>query len=98
MLLASQQAIARNAAEHWDRDTANKRRYKSEKAAEDIEFIKFEDFAEAIAFWGYTWEPVEATTRDGYKLTMFHITGGAPEGFVRPELPESSSTEDDGKL
>jgi len=25
---------------------------------------------------------------------MFHITGGPPEGFVRPELSESSSSEE----
>mmetsp|Transcript_8872 Transcript_8872/g.10890 ORF Transcript_8872/g.10890 Transcript_8872/m.10890 type:complete len:98 (-) Transcript_8872:445-738(-) len=52
----------------------------------------FEDFEKAMTFWGYSWEPIEATTRDGYKLTLFHITGGPPEGFVRPELSESSSS------
>lgn len=57
--------------------------------------MKFEDFAESIAFWGYSWEPYEATTRDGFKLTLFRITGGPPEGFVKPELLTSSSSDED---
>ena len=59
---------------------------------EEDEFVKYYDFEQAIAYWGYQWEPIEATTRDGYKLTLFHITGGPPEGFVRPELSTSSSS------
>ena len=94
MLAASEQALARNAAAQWDREEAQKNGRRFE---EDDEFVKYAEFAEAIAYWGYSWEPVIATTRDGYKLTMFHITGGPPEGFVRPELPDSSSSEDENE-
>ena len=96
MLAASQLATARNASSHWDEDEARKKKQKgTQQSADDSEFVKFEDFAESIAFWGYSWEPYEATTRDGFKLTLFRITGGPPEGFVKPELPTSSSSDED---
>lgn len=36
---------------------------------------------------GYTWEPFEVTTEDGYILTLFHITGTVDEGAFTPTLP-----------
>ena len=99
MLAASREATARNAAAQWDREMAQKRRQGQQitdqdntAGQEEDEFVKYYDFEQAIAYWGYQWEPIEATTRDGYKLTLFHITGGPPEGFVRPELTTSSSS------
>ena len=35
----------------------------------------YSSFSEVMNTWGYTWEPVEVTTDDGYILTSFHITG-----------------------
>ena len=29
--------------------------------------------------WGYSWQPFEVTTEDGYILTTFHITGKVGE-------------------
>ena len=60
---------------------------------EEEEELLFDDFAEAIGYWGYSWEPYEVTTRDGLKLTLFRVTAGPPDGFVKPELPSSSSSE-----
>ena len=31
--------------------------------------------AEVMDGFGYSWEPFEVTTDDGYILTTFHITG-----------------------
>ena len=36
---------------------------------------------------GYTWEPFEVTTEDGYILTLFHITGTVDGGAFTPTLP-----------
>ena len=76
ILAACEQAFARNAARPWED--------KSTKKPGQIEdkFERYDDFAEAIGFWGYSWEPHHVTTRDGFKLTLFRITGGPPEGFV----------------
>ena len=84
LLAALQLAEARNAAAPWDGGH-------SKNKDEEDEFVRFEDFEESIAFWGYSWEPYEVTTRDGYKLTLFRITAGPPEGFVKPELSSSES-------
>ena len=59
---------------------------------EEEEELLFEDFGEGIGYWGYSWEPYEVTTRDGLKLTLFRVMAGPPEGFVKPELPSSSSS------
>lgn len=83
-LAASQLAIARNAAAPWENEYIV-----DQKDDPD----RFDDFAKAIAHWGYSWEPFEVTTRDGFKLTLFRITGGPPEGFIRPELSSSSESE-----
>ena len=87
MLAASKLAMARNAAAPWDDS-----HFKSHD--EEGHEERFSDFAESIAFWGYGWEPYEVSTRDGFKLTLFRITHGPPEGFVKPELPSSSSSEE----
>ena len=86
MLAASNLAMARNAAAPWDDS-----HFKSHDEEDHEE--RFSDFAESIAFWGYGWEPFEVSTRDGFKLTLFRITNGPPEGFVKPEIPSSSSSE-----
>ena len=36
---------------------------------------KYPAYAEGMARYGYSWEPIELTTDDGYLLTTFHITG-----------------------
>ena len=78
-------ATARNAAAPWhdvDRD---------KRGDIMLDEDRFEDFAAAIAHWGYSWEPYRVVTRDGFELTLFRITGSPPEGFVKPELSSSSS-------
>ena len=37
--------------------------------------LEYELFAEDMAYWGYTWEPIKVKTDDGYILTTFRITG-----------------------
>ena len=81
-------AFARNAAAPW-----NPNRFQEEELEE--EELTFEDFGEAIGYWGYQWEPYEVTTRDGLQLTLFRIVAGPPDGFVKPELPSSSSSDED---
>ena len=83
-LAASQLANARNAAAPWE----------SEYVFDPMDDSdRFHDFAKAIAHWGYSWEPFEVITRDGFKLTLFRITSGSPEGFIRPEISSSSESE-----
>ena len=60
MLAASREATARNAAAQWDREMAQKKRQGQQNtdldnpaAQEEDEFVKFFDFEQAIAFWGY---------------------------------------------
>ena len=36
---------------------------------------KYEEFAKAMEHFKYGWEAFEVTTRDGYVLTLFRITG-----------------------
>ena len=36
---------------------------------------------------GYTWEPMEVTTEDGYILTLFHVTGNADGEFTPTQPP-----------
>ena len=57
LLTASQVALARNAASPWQP--------KSDKRDAADEELTFDDFAEAIGYWGYRWQPYEVTTRDG---------------------------------
>lgn len=90
MLAACEVASARNAALPWEDTYA----WKSAEEAEEEFRERFEYFAAEIAHWGYEWQPYEVTTRDGFKLTLFRITEGPPEGFVRPELPSSSSEDE----
>ena len=92
LLTASRVAFARNAANPW-----SVARPGEQEEREDEELL-FEDFGEAVAYWGYSWEPYEVTTRDGLKLTLFRLTAGPPEGFVKPELPSSSDSEEDEEL
>jgi len=42
-----------------------------------------------MAFYGYTWEPVDLHTPDGYTVTMFHVTGkvGETEPVARSRGP-----------
>ena len=35
--------------------------------------------------WGYTWEAFDVTTKDGYILTTFHITGTVEGGPFKPD-------------
>ena len=51
---------------------------------------KYPEFATGMAYYGYSWEAVEVTTSDGYKCTMFHITGKHGSEWyksTRPEVP-----------
>ena len=88
LLTASRVAFARNAANPWSFARPGEQEEQEEE-------LLFEDFGEAVAYWGYSWEPYEVTTRDGLKLTLFRITAGPPEGFVKPELPISSDSEEE---
>ena len=36
---------------------------------------KYADWSDVMDQYGYSWEPFEVTTEDGYILTTFHITG-----------------------
>ena len=47
---------------------------------------EYQRFADAAAWYGYTWEPVKATTEDGHILTAFHITGNGEKMF-KPTMP-----------
>ena len=47
---------------------------------------EYKRFAESIAYYGYTWEPVKVTTEDGFILTAFHITGNGQE-IYKPTMP-----------
>ena len=51
------------------------------QAAEEENF-EYTQFAAAMAFWGYTWEPIKLKTDDGWTLTTFHITGKRGEEEV----------------
>ena len=42
---------------------------------DSIPSLKYPEYAEFMKHWGYTWEPYELTTDDGYILTTFRITG-----------------------
>ena len=84
LLTAGRAALARNAANPWTFT-------RPEEQEEEEEELTFDDFGEAIGYWGYKWQPYEVTTRDGLSLTLFRIIAGPPEGFVKPELPSSSS-------
>ena len=79
--------FARNAAHPWTFT-------RPEEQEEEEEELTFDDFGEAIGYWGYKWQPYEVTTRDGLSLTLFRIIAGPPEGFVKPELPSSSDSEE----
>ena len=47
---------------------------------------EYRRFADVMAKYGYTWEPVKVTTEDGFILTVFHVTGNSLGAF-RPTLP-----------
>ena len=56
MLAAFREASARNAAAKWDREQAQKGRHSNQAAdhePEEDEFVKYYDFEQAIAYWGY---------------------------------------------
>ena len=36
---------------------------------------KYEELAKSMAHFGYGWEAFSVTTKDGYELTLFRITG-----------------------
>ena len=42
---------------------------------EKADALKYPEFADDMTWWGYTWEPIELTTDDGYHLVTFRITG-----------------------
>ena len=44
-------------------------------AQSDEQREKYAKWNDVMDMWGYTWEPYEVTTDDGYILTTFHITG-----------------------
>ena len=101
LLAAGQVALARNASAPWDTDSAktkaNGKSLKGDKnddeAEMEQEWKRFAQFEKSIGYWGYSWEPYEVTTKDGFRLTLFRITGGPPEGFIKPE--DSSSESED---
>ena len=37
--------------------------------------------------WGYTYEPLQVTTEDGYILTTFHVTGKQNQEPFKPTQP-----------
>ena len=37
--------------------------------------------------WGYTYEPLQVTTEDGYILTTFHVTGKKDQEPFKPTQP-----------
>ena len=47
--------------------------------------VKYAEFHDAVAKYGYMWEPHEVKTEDGWHLTMFRITG--IDGQRREEDP-----------
>ena len=51
-------------------------------------FHKYKDFADDMKYWGYTWEPIEVKTDDGWTLTTFRVTGKNGEEEA-PERDES---------
>lgn len=97
LLAASKVALARNASAPWDANSTNNKSNgtnrkgdtNEDEAEEEQEWERFAQFEKSIGYWGYSWEPYEVTTKDGFRLTLFRITGGPPEGFIKPE--DSSS-------
>ena len=87
ILTAQETVVARNAAKPWEDKS------KGGHGKKESKYERFNDFAEAIGYWGYGWEPYYVTTRDGFKLTLFRITEAPPDDFIKPELPISSSSE-----
>ena len=50
--------------------------------------------------YGYTWEPFEVTTEDGYILTTFHITGKQgedPQELTKPPILLNHGLGDDAR-
>ena len=43
---------------------------------------KYPQFDEALAKWGYDWEPHKVKTDDGWILTIFRVTGRNGETFL----------------
>ena len=42
---------------------------------------KYQRWAEGMTKWGYTWEPYEVTTEDGFVVTLFRVTGNSYGAF-----------------
>ena len=36
---------------------------------------------------GFSWEPIQVETEDGYQLTAFHIVGSSSSGILKPKYP-----------
>ena len=53
-------------------------------ASHDDEYTRFAVLMRAL---GYTWEPLEVHTEDGYILTTFHVTGNVNSGPFEPTMP-----------
>ena len=47
----------------------------------------YPDYTVEFDKWGYTWETIKIKTKDGYTLTMFHITGSNENGPVEITKP-----------
>ena len=63
---------------------ASLRRYNEASLVQHVQDILV-TWKDELAKLGYTWEPVEATTDDGYILTLFHITGTVSGGDFTPD-------------
>ena len=88
LVIAAQVALGRDPSKAWDGSD------KRQEEEEDDDWVRFAHFDKAIGYWGYSYEPYEVTTRDGFRLTLFRITAGPPEGYVRPEISSSDSEKD----
>ena len=72
------------------------------------QIITYDNFREAIRPFNYRWETFHVTTRDGYKLSMFRITGPiakddpdyhhpVPDGYDAEEYVPKTERIDNGK-
>ena len=62
------------------------------------QIITYENFREAIKPFNYRWQTYNVTTRDGYKLSMFRITGpiakSDPDYYVVPSNESDSDIDE----
>ena len=45
---------------------------------------EYEQLADTMAYYGYTWEAEKVHTDDGFILTTFHVTGSVEGGPFTP--------------